>query len=173
MRQFREVGAVLCGILRIMHPDQYRLGLETRTAMQQYGRVRDTLLAWPILFSAVTIIANRACPMHREPKGHFHLFDILVSVGSYSSAPFMTEPLGIQVKNSPGTVCGFSGRLCRHGVTFADGARIAYALYMKPEIPKFANVYPCSWMAQDVYREQIGDNVESEKFVYKSRLYPL
>ena len=173
MRSFMEVGAVLSGILRIMHPDQYRLGRDTIGTLRQYAHVREALMKWPTVFSAITLIANRACPMHREPKGHFQLFDLLVSVGTHTCAPLMVQPFGVQVKNSPGTICGFSGRFCRHGVTFADGARIAYALYMKPEMSRFGNVYPCHWMTQDTYRQYIGKAVKSEQFVYKPHLYPL
>ena len=147
--------------------------METIKAMEAYKHVRASVKRWPTIFSAITVIANRACPMHREPNGDFHLFDILVSAGSYTSAPFLAEPLGVQLRNGPGTVFGFSGRLCRHGVTFADGERIAYALYMRPEVARFGNVYPCSWMTQDMYREYLGNVATGEKFIFKSRLYPL
>ena len=173
MRQFREIGAILSGILRIMHPDQYRLGIQTLHAMERFSKVNRALKQWPTLFSAIAIIANRASPMHREQKGHFQLFDVLLSVGGYNLAPLMVEPLGIQMKNGPGTLYGFSGRLCRHGVAFADGARICYALYMRPEIPRFCEVYPCGWMTQNTYKEFVGNGVASDKFVFKASLNPL
>ena len=173
MRQFREIGAILSGILRIMHPDQYRLGIQTLRAMEQFPKVKEALKQWPTPFSAIAIIANRASPMHREQRGHFQLFDVLLSVGTYGTAPLMVEPLGIQMKNGPGTVYAFSGRLCRHGVAFADGARTCYALYMRPEITRFCDVYPCSWMTQDTYKSFVGDDVARNQFVFKASLNPL
>ena len=173
MRQFREIGAILSGILRIMHPDQYRLAVETVAAISSLQRVGSTLKSWPTIFSVITVVANRASPMHREQRGDFHLFDILLSVGSYTVAPITLQPLGIQMKNSPGTLCGVSGKFCRHGIGFADGARIGYALYMRPEIYRFAGVYPCGWSTQDTYKKFMGGKSPTKGFVYKRSLDPL
>ncbi|KAK7680056.1 hypothetical protein QCA50_017002 [Cerrena zonata] len=154
--EFFECGAILSGVLRIMHPDQYRMGYEVLKHLSSLQQVERALSRWPSIFNAITLISNRHCPMHRDNKGSFHLFDILVSTGSYSNAMFCCTPLGIQIGNTPGTIIGFSGTAFRHGVAQADGARVCHAFYMRGSLQEFSNVRPCSWMTQEVYRRWIG-----------------
>ncbi|KAK7682188.1 hypothetical protein QCA50_014775 [Cerrena zonata] len=154
--EFFECGAIVSGLLRIMHPDQYRMGYEVLKHLASNAHVEEALQRWPSIFNAITLISNRHCPMHRDNKGTFHLFDILVTTGSYSTAPFCSLPLGIQVGNMPGTVLGFSGSAIRHGVAPADGARICHAFYMRGSLQEFSGVRPCTWMTQEVYRQCIG-----------------
>ncbi|KAK7680151.1 hypothetical protein QCA50_004714 [Cerrena zonata] len=120
MRDMAEVGTLLSGVLRIMHPDQYRMGYEVMTGLMHYEQVNLALSTWPSVFNAATVISNRCCPMHRDNKGSFPLFDILISTGDYSNAPISILPVGIQFPNGPGSMCGFSGFGFRHGVAGAD-----------------------------------------------------
>ena len=153
----QEVGWLLSGILRIMHPAQYRMAYQVSEVMMQDEAFHHRLASWPIIFQAITVIANRRCPLHRDSKGSFHLFDLLASVGSYNRAPLYLHPLGVQVPNVSGTVTAFSGRAFRHGVAAADGSRICYALYMRDSLRRFAKVRPPGPMLQEVYAPWVGN----------------
>lgn len=65
-------------------------------------------------------------------------------------------PLGIELPNSPGSICGLSGKAFRHGVADADGGRVCHAFYMRKSLHDFTKVRPCGWMTQEVYRQWIG-----------------
>ena len=149
--------AVLSGILRIMHPQQYRAGVEALQRLHHYPNAPSELQRWPSIFNAITIISSRHCPMHRDTGGDFHMYDILASIGDYTSARMCLMPLGIQISNSPGTVVGYSGLAIRHGVAPADGPRVCHALYMRSSLQEYTGVRPCGWMQQECYRRWIGD----------------
>ena len=145
------IGSVLSGILRIIHPDQYRAGVEVMCIMQHRCTQNQYLSRWTSVFNAITLISDRHCPMHRDVGGDFHLYDMLISVGSYSSAPMCLMPLGVQVPNSPGTLVAFSGTGLRHGVASANGHRICHALYMRRSLQLYCAVNPCGWMTQECF----------------------
>ncbi|KAK7680045.1 hypothetical protein QCA50_016991 [Cerrena zonata] len=157
MQEFAQVGAIISGMLRIMHPDQYRMGYEVMTRLMTYPEVNDTLISWPCIFNAATVISSRCCPMHRDTKGSFPLFDLLISTGKYTTAPLSLLPIGVQLPNCPGSISSFSGMGFSHGVAHAEGARVCHAFYMRQALQVFTNVIPCSWMTQDTYKQWIGD----------------
>lgn len=163
MRRFTEVGALVSGILRIMNPDQYRMGYEVIQGLMQYDQVVHALSQWPCIFNAVTTISNRCSPMHRDIKGSFPFFDLLISTGDYSTAPLSIQPIGIQFPNGPGSVCGLSGVGFQHGVAAADGARLCHALYMRKSLQLFTCVRPSSWMTQETYRAWLGGGVAASQ----------
>lgn len=152
---FGEAGALISGMLRIMHPEQYQMALQMFKTIGGEGEFAVMDL-WPSVFSAVTVVANRRCPLHRDESGYFPWFDILASVGMYTKAPLELQPLGVQVYNGPGTVVAFSGSGIRHGVAAADGSRICYAFYMRESVQDFVGVRPAGWMSQERYRPWIG-----------------
>ena len=157
MNDIEEVGWLLSGILRIMHPAQYSMAYQAGEEMMKDKQFQNTLSAWPLIFNATSIIANRRCPLHRDSKGSFNLFDLLVTVGSYSKAPLYLHPLGVQIPNTSGTVTGFSGRAFRHGVAAADGSRVCNAFYMRDSLRRFARIRPPGPMLQEVYARWVGD----------------
>ena len=146
----------MSGVLRIMHPEQYRAGMEVLRKLQNDRHSPEELWRWTSIFNAITLISGRHCPMHRDTSGDFHLYDILLSVGEYTSAPMCLMPLGIQISNSPGTLVGYSGFAIRHGVAPADGTRIGHAFYMRKSLQSYSSVRPCGWMTQECYHMWIG-----------------
>ena len=156
LRRSVFIGSVLSGVLRIIHPDQYRAGMEVMRSMRRSILENRCLSRWPSVFNAITLISDRHCPMHRDSGGAFYLYDMLISVGSYTSAPMCLMPLGVQVRNSPGTVVAFSGSAIRHGVAEADGHRICHALYMRESLHRYCGVQPCGWMTQNCFAPWIG-----------------
>ena len=149
-----------------MHPDQYRAGMEVLQRLGSYPHAPRDLSQWPSIFNAITLISDRHCPMHRDTNGDFHLYDILISVGEYTSAPMCLMPLGIQIANSPGTVVGYSGFAIRHGVAPADGHRLGHAFYMRRSLHSYTGVRPCGWMTQECYRSWIGSSPYLDSLYY-------
>ena len=94
--------------------------------------------------------------VHRDVGGDFHLYDILTSVGEYTSAHMCLMPLGIQIRNAPGTLTAFSGAAVRHGVAPADGHRICHALYMRKALHAYSAVHPCGWMTRGKFAQWMG-----------------
>lgn len=163
MEDFADAGALMSGIMRVMHPDQYRMAWEMMVRLKSV-RPLAALHTWPTLFNAVTIVANRQCPLHREPEGSYPWYDILVSIGSYKTAPMYLRSLGFQVLNGPGTIVGFSGKTVCHGVADAAGHRICHAFYMRESIQDFLGVRPANWMTQEVYRPWVGEKWRKNMF---------
>lgn len=135
--------------------------MEVLRSMNRSTAHRHCLSRWTSVFNAVTLVVGRHCPMHRDTGGDFHLYDILTSVGDYTSAPMCLMPLGVQVRNSPGTMVAFSGFGIRHGVAEADGHRICHALYMRKSLQRYCAIRPCTWMTQKVFAPWLGTKWQS------------
>ena len=156
MKEIQEAAWLLSGMLRVMHPAQYSMAYQVGTEIMKDEKFRGRLEFWPIIFNATSIIANRRCPLHRDSKGSFNIFDLLVTVGHYSKARLYLHPLGIQIPNMPGTVTGFSGRAFRHGVAAADGPRVCNAFYMRDSLRRYTRVRPAGCMTQEIYAPWVG-----------------
>ena len=104
MTEFQIAGALISGILRITHPDQYRMGYQTLRHLAEIPQVASTLRRWPTVFHAITLICNRSSLLHRELKGNLSFFDLLVSVGDYRYAPLQLGPVGLQLPNTAGSI---------------------------------------------------------------------
>ena len=65
MTDFQIAGALISGILRIAHPDQYRMGYQTLQHLAEISQVASTVQKWPTVFHAVTLICNRSSPLHK------------------------------------------------------------------------------------------------------------
>ncbi|KAK7696325.1 hypothetical protein QCA50_000979 [Cerrena zonata] len=163
MRDSADAGAIISGMLRVMHPDQYRMAWEVMNRLRAV-RPMEAMWCWPTVFNAVTIVANRQCPLHRDAEGMYRCYDILASVGEYESAPLYLSSLGIQIPNGPGTVVGFSGKALRHGVADAMGSHICHAYYVCESLREFLGVRPTAWMSQEMYRKWVGDTFQSQWF---------
>lgn len=168
MTRFFDAGAIISGILRIMHPDQYRMQWEIQKALHRDSRFTAILDVWPSIFAAISPIANRQTPLHRDGKGHYNWYDILVSVGDYTTAHLCLEPLGFQVRNQSGTVVGFSGKGIRHGVAEADGPRFCHVFYLRADVQAYCQIRPAACMSQEVFRSWVG-KVGSQKLANLAR----
>lgn len=165
MSEILEASAVISGMLRIMHPDQYRMARDMLWVSRADTALQPVLAKWPSVFTAISIIANRISPLHREQHGDNRFFDILLSCGQYTVASIELQPLGFHIPNGPGTVIGCSGKAIRHGTAESDGTRICVAFYMRTSVQSFLRVRPCQYMVQEVYRPWIG---AVNNTVYKS-----
>ncbi|KAK7685819.1 hypothetical protein QCA50_011165 [Cerrena zonata] len=168
MKNFFDAGSIISGILRIMHPDQYRMQWETVQVLRHDSRFTAIFDVWPSIFAAISVIANRQAPLHRDPNGNYYWYDILVSVGRYTTAYLCLEPIGFQIRNRPGTVVGFSGKGIRHGVAEADGQRYCHAFYLRTDVQQYCNVRGAGCMTQEVFRRWVG-SIGAEKLTNIAR----
>lgn len=145
--------AIMSGILRIIHPEQYQMGKSIQQSLLGRNCCASTILNWPSVQTALSIITNRETPFHRDTKSRMQWYDMLTSIGPYSKAPLYLSPIGLRVDNRPGTICAFSGVALRHGVRRCDLPRISFAWYLRDNVREGEQVQPAHWMTQKVYEE--------------------
>lgn len=153
-----DTTAIVTGMLRIMHPNLYRAGCEAMAHLfQAQPQLRNIIGRWGNPFTAVSIISNRRTPPHRDTKSLMEYFDILTSVGTFTSAVMELDGIGIQIQITPGTVIGLCGWVLRHAVAKCGKDRVFYGWYMREAVHASQGVRPASWMTQEVY----GDFIEN------------
>ncbi|KAI0071628.1 hypothetical protein K474DRAFT_1606613 [Panus rudis PR-1116 ss-1] len=154
----REPAALVSGLLRIMHPDQYRMARDMMMRLARFQHLEDPLRRWPAIVTAIAMIANRESPLHRDSGAQHPWFDILVSVGDYSTAEFHMDSLGCIIPNPPGTAIALSGAAIRHGSAHADGSRVCYSFYMREDVRRSLGVPAAGWIRQQVYEACLGSH---------------
>lgn len=156
LSQARDSLALLSGVLAIIHPEQYRMGLEIQREMKASGSCVDALTLWPSVFTAATIVTNQKTPFHRDILTDWSWFDLILSFGLYHHAPLYIPILGIRVNNPRGTICAFSGKALLHGVRKTNLARISFILYMRKNVQEGQRVKAAGWMTQQYYEGYVG-----------------
>lgn len=153
-----ETSAIVTGMLRIMHPDEYRAGCDAMAQLlAKQADLRAIINRWGTPFSAVTILSNRSTPAHRDVRSLMEYLDILTSVGTFTEALMELDGIGIQLRITPGTVVGLCGWVLRHAVKPCGGDRIFYGWYMRSAVHASQNVRPASWVTQEVYGKFVED----------------
>ena len=108
-----------------------------------------------MVYTNISVIANRGTPLHCDPYSRLNWYDILVSVGEYKDCYLDIPTLSLKLEYSPGTIVAFSGRLLRHGVNKVDGHRCCFAYYMRDNIHNFLHVPATEWMTVDMVRNAL------------------
>ncbi|THH19358.1 hypothetical protein EUX98_g8788, partial [Antrodiella citrinella] len=109
-----DVHAILAGAMRIMHPQQYVAASDLTNALAGVEDVHTAITNWGVgPFNAVSVIANRETPHHRDPGTTLRCYDMMISVGPFTSAPMHLEGLGIEIENTPGTLIVLPGKTTR------------------------------------------------------------
>lgn len=152
-----ETQALVTGILRIMHPELYHTSCEAMERIRKDSRFRDSIDNWGSPFTAMSIIVNRHCEVHRDGKSRNPYFDILASVGDFDVVDFLLDSVGLVVKVQPGGVVGLCGHILSHGAGRCDGNRVCHAWYMRSSVHGCMEVDPASWMNQSIYRNFVSD----------------
>ena len=124
--------------------------------MIEEGCCNDIVERWPSAQTAVSVIANRATPFHRDSKSRVTWYDLITSIGPYDCAPMYLSAINLRIDNFPGTMCGFSGSAFRHAVRRCELSRISIAWYMREDLRQRTGVEPASWMVQRKYRDFVG-----------------
>lgn len=117
-----ETHALLSGIVRVIHPEQYRAGLASMRSVAEVEGVATALAVWHLPFHAITCIFNRCTPPHRDSMGHARMFDLLLNIGNYQDeSRLVLDGLGLSFGYRSGTGVAFLGRLCRHEAEILEG----------------------------------------------------
>ncbi|KAH6907258.1 hypothetical protein BKA70DRAFT_1401130 [Coprinopsis sp. MPI-PUGE-AT-0042] len=132
----QEEFALIGSALRILHPEQYAIGLQAwkelrrqvdTKAAQGFGGLMGLLLdTWASPFTVAQVISNRRSPLHCDTKGFPHWYDGLVTYGHYQGGFFETPGLGRKL------------HMIQHEVPDVEGERGCIASFMRPEVVRYA-----------------------------------
>ncbi|EIW75518.1 hypothetical protein CONPUDRAFT_65475, partial [Coniophora puteana RWD-64-598 SS2] len=141
----QDTFALMSGILSLVHPKQYAQGVQCMEKILGNSDLRQHAEQWACVFNAVSALANRETPFHRDGLGAFPWYDILLTVGRYTGGQLSLPALGIDLDYSPGTVVPLCGNILRHGVPHCEGERICLAYYMREAVHKWAGTGNAGW----------------------------
>lgn len=151
------VHATVSAITAVIHPELWEMGRAVWMEQQSQGNygaepnLSRVMQAWRSVYPAISAIANRECPMHRDWQTMSAWYDVLVSTGEYTGCAMELSTLGVRLRNDPGTITAFSGRLVRHGVSRSNGWRVVYAYYMRTAVSEHFGVPSASWAIHEMY----------------------
>jgi hypothetical protein len=143
--------AILSGVIRVIHPELYQMGLTSIAALGQMANLQDIISIWTSIFNGILVISNRETPIHRDNLSHPEWYNLLATIGPYRSAIFELPGVGIRFRYNSGTVIGLSGRLLRHVVSESDGERVCIAYYMRDNVQRRLEAKFASWNSWDKY----------------------
>ncbi|KAG2067442.1 hypothetical protein BDR04DRAFT_986172, partial [Suillus decipiens] len=84
---------------------------------------------WASVFNCASVISNRECPLHQDPRSTPEGIDVMSSIGHYYNGLMTLSNLGIHLRYNSGAMVGCSGCIVRHGVT-STGDCIVWAWFM-------------------------------------------
>ena len=102
---------------------------------------------WDLPFTGCTVIVNRLTKEHKDLRGRYPWYDLLIGVGNYTRATLVLPELELTFAYPPGTGIFLSGTLLKHKVDkWTSGDWIAYAFYSKiPLFDYFGIQLPNRW----------------------------
>lgn len=152
-RQIRT-SAIIGGILNIIHPELYSIGIaclkairESPRAIGKGERLPAVLEVWSSPFTAITAMSNRDTPYHRDNGGAHPWFDILLTVGDYANSRLELPGLGMRFKYDPGTMVALTGRVLQHGA-ICPGDRACIAYHMRDNVVHKLGIPGASWATE-------------------------
>ena len=151
MRLAREPTALLSGVLRIIHPEQYQAAQQITDAVLGAELCQEALDTWgAVCFHGLSLIANRQTPAHRDPLTNLCCFDIMTSVGSFREARMKLSHMGVDINIRPGMVIALLGKVVRHEVA-CIGERLCWAFYARDGLYERFGIRAPPWMTQSFY----------------------
>ena len=137
----RETSMLIAGILSIIHPELYHLGQEAWwrriRGVAEAGTAADVLQlvrCWSVPFTALSVIVNRATPLHRDISGRNSWYDLMLTVGDYTNGLMRLPGLGVEMRYNPGTMVALCGKAIQHSVESCNGDRGCIAYYMRDAV---------------------------------------
>ncbi|KIO02016.1 hypothetical protein M404DRAFT_74804, partial [Pisolithus tinctorius Marx 270] len=100
---------------------------------------------WPMVYTNISMIANRSAPLHHNPQSCANWYNMLISVGNYSECILDIPSLGLQFDYQPGTVVAFSSWRLQHGVNDVSSNCCSLAFYMWDNIHNWLGVPRSNW----------------------------
>ena len=154
MKALDETGAILDGILSILHPKLFMAASEVLAKCRSDpGDFGTTLRLWPTCFNVLQVIVNRESPFHRDTSARAGWLDLLISLGTYgvSGAIMALRNLGVSVAYKAGSIVLITSRVVMHGVPPVPADRICYAWFMKDVVHHRMGVPDPGWTTiQDI-----------------------
>ncbi|TFK59267.1 hypothetical protein BDN72DRAFT_780976, partial [Pluteus cervinus] len=147
-----ELLAVLSGVLRIVHPEQYHLGdmaldriLGRTERITDIDLVHTLIKEWGIPFTCLSVIVNRSTPPHRDQGGRTSWFDTCATFGNYTSGWFEMPDFRIRCFYVPGCVVMLLSKMITHQVDAVHGDRAAFLLFSKNAVHHGLVLPPDNW----------------------------
>ncbi|KAI6018292.1 hypothetical protein EDC04DRAFT_2607891 [Pisolithus marmoratus] len=108
--------AMISGVLSIIHPLLYKAGIQGIVKLKMETALNNSIMeralaVWPTAFTNISLISNRACPLHHGPHLSGNWYNITANVGDHSSCIMSIPTLGVELVYDPGMVVAFSGCL--------------------------------------------------------------
>ena len=154
----QETSAMVGGILAVVHPELYKIGRDAILALSKQPHpvstaehIEPVLKEWTSPFSAISVMANRACPFHRDVHGRNPWYDILLTVGEYENGRLDIPGIGIRLLYDSGTIVPIAGKVVRHGVPTCAGERLSIAYYMRDNVHERLGLPAGTWMNRRQY----------------------
>ena len=137
----QESLAVLAGVLRILHPEQYHIGfralhglLEKPEWLSNPSHISDLLRAWALPFTGAAVLVNRETLPHRDKDAPLCGFDLCATLGDYNDGYIVIPDLHTHLAYQPGTVIFLLARTLVHEVAHVNGGRAAIVLFNKDPV---------------------------------------
>ncbi|KAI6008527.1 hypothetical protein EDC04DRAFT_2610928 [Pisolithus marmoratus] len=94
--------AMISGVLSIIHPLLYKAGIQGIEKLKMETTLNNSimeraLVVWPMAFTNISLISNRACPLHCDPHLSGNWYDITANVGDHSSCIMSILTLGVEL----------------------------------------------------------------------------
>lgn len=137
---------LLGAVFRVMHPELYHNSKEALLRLPRNPEQERALIPWGTVFSALSVIANRHTPPHRDTQSRAAWYDLLITAGPYENATLGFPGLGLSFPYSSGSVSCFSGKLLQHQVLDCDGERVCIAYYVRDNVQERLGVKAADWV---------------------------
>ena len=147
----------------------YQLGMESINILKNElnGRRHDNVAFWPSVFSGIGVIVNRVTPSHRDKGACAQAYDLLVSMGTHTSATLSLSDVQAELSYQPGTIVLVCGRVLRHAVeSWEGGDRICCAHYMRDNVHNRLGLPRPDWVDIHVYRDLMDGGFQSRHPLY-------
>ncbi|THH05826.1 hypothetical protein EW146_g9795 [Bondarzewia mesenterica] len=121
LQDFTDLSAILSGILRIIHPEQYFAGIECMEKLGDITDISELVHRWPSVFNGVSVIAQRLTPPHRDRNSHAEWYDLLATISPYWNGTFELLGIGVSFQYNSGTMIALCSQVLTHSVPNIDG----------------------------------------------------
>lgn len=155
LHETHEYEALISGMLRVAHPKLFEAGRDVLLAMRSVPDLVPAVQNWTSVFGAISIVANRESPVHRDQGTNPRWFDALTSIGGDLETRLVLPGLGISLQYRSGTTVLFSGYTLAHRVSRSRAERVCFAHYMKDNVHERFGVEAPNWMNMSFYRSTL------------------
>ncbi|THH20813.1 hypothetical protein EW146_g653 [Bondarzewia mesenterica] len=104
LQDFTDLSAILSGILRIIHLEQYFASIECIEKLGDITDISELVRRWPSVFN-----------------GHAEWYDLLATIGPYKNGIFELLGISISFQYNSGTVVTLCSQVLTHSVSDVDG----------------------------------------------------